>query len=76
MPIFFNILEDQTKNTIPSGLRSFACITAIGTTSGRIELNGVHFHPAMVSLPQHPIPVNNAPIGTGRSERYSASHPK
>ena len=73
MLISFGILRKQTKNAIPLGSRFSLIFAVAGTDSGPVELHGAHFHPEIVSLPQHPVPMNNAPIGTGRSECCSAS---
>jgi hypothetical protein len=45
-----------------------AGVAAAGTVYRAIDLNGAHFHSEIVSLPQHLIPMNNAPTGTERSE--------
>jgi hypothetical protein len=42
------------------GRAFFAGFSAAGTDPRRSELNSAHFHPEMVSLPLHPIPINKA----------------
>ena len=55
MPISFDILENQTKIAIPSGC-VFRLYYRNWDDFRPIELNGAHFHPAIVSLPLHPFP--------------------
>ena len=76
MADFLRHIRELDQNCDPPQARVFRLYCRSRDGLGPIELNGAHFHPEIVSLPLRLIPMNIAPIGTGRSECCSASHPK